>query len=528
MQEVISDLKRCIHNFSSYDDILSKDEEVVAFKKQLLSLLIGKDKSDCVNKSDCVVSDDPVSDTCRVDTSEIVVNEDAHKPDNYVCQDNDVTKIVSNVLEDIDQNDVASPNTRCFGEIDVSAKGFNEHENIDTDIPYVQPRDDSENSFHLEGSDTKMDLDTNIDDDVTEVVNPCQHDSSLSNVGSCSIRLSEDDNSNFNNAELNAEDNVAMHDELTTGSEKYDCVEIQETVLSEKEVTENANNNTENEVVVEACACETKMEVSKTQDFTAFSESCTLVSEEKVIDAKVSSVATQDVIEQVGNELTKEVLDEAAASFSKTQVVTALCESHASTYGVILSKQAEKVDKVSEANENKGKPTKCNGNSANLFHLQGSEHHNKVNPFDVIAELVSAFQDDAAPSNVQFCHMHLSEDDNSKDNVEMRDELTTGSKLSAKGNDVHATSDILPETNVNLQLSSTGKTLMTIPSKHHDNKGVTEEHYMDTDDVAAIHQEDFVVHITSKDVASSHVGFFNFRKLKFYQFLNYFCAKFSI
>ena len=124
--------------------------------------------------------------------------------------------------------------------------------------------------------------------------------------------------------------------------------------------------------------------------------------------------------------------------------------------------------------------------------------------------------------------MHLSEDDNSKDNVEMHDELTTGSELSAKGNDVHATSDILPETNVNLQLSSTGKTLMTIPSKHHDNKGVTEEHYMDTDDVATIHQEDFVVPITSEDVASSHVGFFNFRKLKFYQFLNYFCAKFSI
>ena len=145
MQEVISDLKRCIHNFSSYDDILSKDEEVVAFKKQLLSLLIGKDKSDCVEKSDCVVSDDPVSDTCGVDTSEIVVNEEAHKPENYVCQDNDVMKVVSNVLEDIVQdpfmciqNDVASPNTGCFGEIDASAKGFNEHENTDTEIPYVQ------------------------------------------------------------------------------------------------------------------------------------------------------------------------------------------------------------------------------------------------------------------------------------------------------------------------------------------------------------------------------------------------------
>ena len=133
--------------------------------------------------------------------------------------------------------------------------------------------------------------------------------------------------------------------------------------------------------------------------------------------------------------------------------------------------------------------------------------------------------------------MHLSEDDNSKTddaelsakgNVEMHDELTTGSELSAKGNDVRATSDILLETNVNLQLSSTGKSLMTIPSKHHDNKGVTEEHYMVTDDVAAILQEDFVVLIKSQDVASSHVGFFNFRKLKFYQFLNYFCAKFSI
>lgn len=468
MQEVISDLQRCIHNFSSYDDILSKDEEVVAFKKQLLSLFIGKDKSDCV------VSDDPFSDTCGVDTSE---------PDNYVCKDNDVMKIVSNVLEDIVQNDVASPNTRCFGEIDVSAKGFNKHENIDTDIPYVQPSDDSENSFHLEGSDTKMDLDTNIDDDVTEVVNPCQRDSSLSNVSSRSIRLSEDDNSNFNNDELTAEGNVA-------GSEKNDCIEIQEIVLSEKEVTENANNNTENEVVYEACANETRKEVSKTQDFTSFSESRTLVSQEKVIDAKVSSVATQDIIKQVGNEFTKEVLDEAA--------------------GVILSKQAENVDKISEANENKGKATECNGNSANLIHLQCSEHHNKVNPFDVIAELISAFQNDAAPSNVQFCHMHLSEDDNSKGNVEMHDELTSGSKFSTKGNEVRATSDILLETNVNLQLSSTGKNLMTIPSKHHDNKGVTEEHYMVTDDVPAIIQEDFVVPIKSQDVPSSHVGFFNF------------------
>ena len=49
-------------------------------------------------------------------------------------------------------------------------------------------------------------------------------------------------------------------------------------------------------IIDEPCASEPKMEVSKTQDFTAFSESCTSVSEEKVMDAKDSSVATESFL----------------------------------------------------------------------------------------------------------------------------------------------------------------------------------------------------------------------------------------
>ena len=430
MQEVISDLKSCIHNFSSYDNILSKDEEVISLKKQLLSLFIGKDTSNCAEESDCVISDDPFPNTFGVDTTELVVNEEAQKPKDYVCIDNDVTKVVSDVLENI-QSDVVSPNTGCFGGIDSSAKGFNEHENIDKDVPYVQPSFDSVKSFHFEGSDTKM------DDNVEEMV--------------CRNNVEKDDNSKLADAELIAEGNVAVHDDLGTGYEKDNCIEFQVSDLSEKELIHNSNNNvdlTENEVVDEPCATEPKTQVSKSQDFTAFSKSCTSVSEEKVVDDKDCSVASESYLitdtvdvsvsnqlemglegndsyvaaEPAGDELTNQVLDAATPnkctiefsdSFSKIQVVTALCESDASTDGCTLSKQVEKDEKINEANDNKRKAAEKDDD-------MDYEHHNKENPIDNVLEPIRPIQDD-------FCHTLLSEDDNLKtDDAELNASTNVG------------------------------------------------------------------------------------------------------
>ena len=183
--------------------------------------------------------------------------------------------------------------------------------------------------------------------------------------------LSEVDNSNTDDAKLAAKVNVAMHDELTTGSEKDGCIKIQESDLSEKEFSEKANNNadisyvqqtddfkhswplqvsciqmnegratSENEVVDEPSASEPKMEVYKSQDLKESSvatelflktqdvnvlnisdigklDGCVNTKVEMVVEQNDSYVATesflktQDVKEQVGDELAKEVVDEA-------------------------------------------------------------------------------------------------------------------------------------------------------------------------------------------------------------------------
>ena len=105
MQEVISDLKRCIHHFTLHDEILSKDEEVVHLKKDLLSLLTGKDTPQ-IQRSECVVSHVSISDPCVGDTTDAAANDEGHKGEDYVSEesdklDNDVMKVVAKVVEDI-------------------------------------------------------------------------------------------------------------------------------------------------------------------------------------------------------------------------------------------------------------------------------------------------------------------------------------------------------------------------------------------------------------------------------------------
>ena len=180
--------------------------------------------------------------------------------------------------------------------------------------------------------------------------------------------------------------------------------------------------------------------------------------------------------------------------------------------GGTVSTQAERVVKLNEANDYKGKATEYTGDSANSFHFERSDTK----------------MDD-----------NMNNEDHNKENRLEQNDSYVASELFLKDQDVNEqvgdelTNEVVDEANENKDIAtecsgSENAVLDTTDNLIPKNKDIATELGGPTDDVAAIHKEDFVVPITSQDVASSHVGFFNFRKLKFYQFLNYFCAKFSI
>ncbi|PWA57465.1 Peptidase C48, SUMO/Sentrin/Ubl1 [Artemisia annua] len=100
-KQVVSDLKRCIHHFSLHDDILSKDEEVAQYKKELFLLFIGKDTPQ-IQRSSHEVSNVAISDQFVVDNTNTVSNEEGDKEEENVCGESEkLDLVVKKVAEDI-------------------------------------------------------------------------------------------------------------------------------------------------------------------------------------------------------------------------------------------------------------------------------------------------------------------------------------------------------------------------------------------------------------------------------------------
>ncbi|PWA49396.1 hypothetical protein CTI12_AA482000 [Artemisia annua] len=234
-KQVVSDLKRCIHHFSLHDNILSKDEEVAQYKKELLLLFIGKDTPQ-IQTSSHEVSDLAISDQFVVDTTDTVANEEGDKEEENLSEESEKLDLV------VKKNDNSKTDeTEVFNTENDEEPAKENIVNIDEELP-----SNSTNALFI-------DLQVNDADSVSIL----QDDVTLSNGGSRKLQLEVADISNVgipasenaSNIEGDSvEGNVTMKDDLSAAFENDGFFESPKNEVKadeglDKEVNDNLQEN---------------------------------------------------------------------------------------------------------------------------------------------------------------------------------------------------------------------------------------------------------------------------------------------
>ncbi|PWA79650.1 ulp1 protease family, C-terminal catalytic domain-containing protein [Artemisia annua] len=181
-KQVVSDLKRCIRHFSLHDDILSKDEEVAQYKKELLLLLIGKDTPQ-IQTSSHEVSDSAISNQFAVDTTDTVANEEGDKEEENLSEESEKLDTVAEDIILVSKDDIVDIEQPSAERVDTA--------NVSVGVEVLTVNDISANEDVLTTQDySNMEIPT-VDSTRNAVEDETEDDVTPSNGGSGNMQLED-------------------------------------------------------------------------------------------------------------------------------------------------------------------------------------------------------------------------------------------------------------------------------------------------------------------------------------------------